>query len=668
MAILGPAVVYVLSFQGGGGGGGTPRGAGVGLSLNGNDLDIDNPFTDADETKLDGIAAGAQVNPRHVALPFRSFDANSVLTGTFHPYKSDNSLWQSGSSLDIAAIEVHPTQYLLNQNPQTDNASYTAWHSLADDLIANGGSSIWTFQRIDNTTGAIQAGKVFHVQVEALSKNSDGNYVLSNLVHLIGFNNTDGAGNDWQIAAAFTPPVGADAVIGVLSKPTLPADVVYAEMLKGSETDRYASYTNAFLAATDRRGSVCLFNTAVGPPTDANAIGQPDIADRDTNGIIAFAAILRGDRDPNQLVWNEANVAADYSNGDVIHISVWNKPNARVKVTLTSNGTLVGNGNAAYIWATATWDEIENIPDVADVGNYFLLSEDVPSKLPIDIPATDILDPPWLEPTGVERTDGDISVDTELQLANGDKIEAGEFVEWHDEHHVGTFTLTGLRYNTSNSNMDAGDVNWSPNLGNPAKGIFYYKYADAAARESLKAKIIVGRDFEFASTSPTATVKGTIASTPLDFGGRLSFNLNNVVTGGNPANDAESTVIVDSNIAARNQFNSIAFDGIPIKRFVNSDIGTTIENIATGLNNNDLIHCFFEYTDSSSGAAGVRGITAKFSDFDNDDRLVMYLQGNNEAGIISRSGSNLRCKRGGGLSALSSIVYVERRTFTDVSL
>ena len=32
-----------------------PRGAGIGLTLNGNNLDVDNPFTDAYETKLDGI-------------------------------------------------------------------------------------------------------------------------------------------------------------------------------------------------------------------------------------------------------------------------------------------------------------------------------------------------------------------------------------------------------------------------------------------------------------------------------------------------------------------------------------------------------------------------------------------------------------------------------------
>ena len=140
--------------------------------------------------------------------------------------------------------------------------------------------------------------------------------------------------------------------------------------LEGHESDRYASYTNAFIAATgDRRGSVSLFTQATGPPTDANAVRQPDIDDRSTDGIIALGATLRTDKDPNNLVWASANVAGDYVSGQKIVISIWDKPEAACRVvTLTSNGTLVGTGNAAYIWATATWDEVNDIPDVSEVG------------------------------------------------------------------------------------------------------------------------------------------------------------------------------------------------------------------------------------------------------------------------------------------------------------
>ena len=43
--------------------GGTPRLAGSGLTLTGNTLSVTNEFTSTDETKLDGIASGAEVNP-----------------------------------------------------------------------------------------------------------------------------------------------------------------------------------------------------------------------------------------------------------------------------------------------------------------------------------------------------------------------------------------------------------------------------------------------------------------------------------------------------------------------------------------------------------------------------------------------------------------------------
>ena len=285
---------------------------------------------------------------------------------------------------------------------------------MADNLIERGGSSIWTFQRIDNTDpNQVLDGQLFRIEVDSISKNTDGNYVLSSVINLEGYSFSSGTGYNWLVVSVFAPPAGADGLIGVVSKAKLPSDTVYREQLQGSETDRYASYTSAFIAASgDRRGSIALFSQVSGPPTDANIIGQPSIDD--SSGIIALGAILRTDRDPNHLVWAPANVAGDYSNGDVLHVSVWNKPSARLVVTLTSDGTLVGTGNAAYIWATATWDEVENIPDVPEVGNYFAITENEPSKLPIDIPASDVLDPPWV------RTDGTNVTEEVIDAVQGD--------------------------------------------------------------------------------------------------------------------------------------------------------------------------------------------------------------------------------------------------------
>ena len=171
-------------------------------------------FTSADETKLDGIESGAQVNPRHVSLPFRTQDGNSVLAGEVKFYKSDNSQWQSGSSNQIAAIEIHPSQCDLTQNPQVDTATYTGWHSLPDDLVASGGSSIWTFQRIGTSSPyAPIDGHVFRILAQTIIKNDDGNYLLQNVSSLEDYT-TQGTGYSWQVVAAFAPPSGANEIIG----------------------------------------------------------------------------------------------------------------------------------------------------------------------------------------------------------------------------------------------------------------------------------------------------------------------------------------------------------------------------------------------------------------------------------------------------------------------
>ena len=324
-------------------------------------------------------------NPRFVSLPFRTEDgSNANSEGLTFFIKSDNTQWQTGSSDQVSAVEINDQQYTLSQNPQTDNASYTGWHTLLDNIIQSGGSSIWTFQRIDETNpDTTLTGQVFRLQAETIIKNSDGNYVLQNIVSLVDYNLT-GSGYSWQVVGVFAPPSGSDAIVGQIDwgkLKNIPArvgtfttadekkldDAVTKTELAGKETDRYASYTNGFIGSGYRTGSICLFTNSSGAPTTATAIRQPDI--QDGSGTIAFGKKLRTDRDPNQ------NFALDdgtqqFNNGDVLYISIWNDKSAHVKVTLTSTATETGTGDAAYRYYTATWDEVNDLPDVVDHGDY----------------------------------------------------------------------------------------------------------------------------------------------------------------------------------------------------------------------------------------------------------------------------------------------------------
>ena len=659
-------------------------------------------FTQADEAKLDGIDNGAQVNPKHI-VSFRTLDNNGALQGTTFFIKSDNTEWNSGGTDDIAAVEIDSQQLTLSQNPQLDNGSYTAWHSLAEDLVVNGGRSAWAFYNMGSTTN-VPAEPTFILHAGDVIKNGNGNYVLQDITVLKDWTWTGSNGVNWQVKAldyitlesleklardsvasalrgvpvsrsgenillgaqsiiwggqfhnttgavdtlpsngyillsasddklTATPSKGdyvklrlavgafqnliepiknthingdilieqsggngelhlsvsalpsgggngayydilgyvhhvhapldntsnvtvrvnpnyefisasrlfglsdqafneallsnlpdyavaadsggvylvvdggtikkytanliteedigdlslgsyireasnsslgagqywyngsneiqlvpaggkegavADAsVVGtvvrigtalatitatstigatrrvwtVAVEGDIPAtgqtsefinrgdyvtysdlakvartgrasdlvdisDYVTREELAGRETDRYASYNNAFIGSGYRSGDWVLSTDTAGPPTTPNLVRQPDIATG--SGVVALGR-LRTDADPNTLVWAPVPTANDYSNGDVIYASLDRDKGSHLKITLTSDMTLVGTGDAAYIWATASWVEVGDIANVTVAGDYFKLAEYAPSNLQIEIPASDIL-------------------------------------------------------------------------------------------------------------------------------------------------------------------------------------------------------------------------------------------------------------------------------------
>ena len=366
--------------------------------------------------KLDGIQDGAQVNPKDVVPALRALDGNNNLAGVIQFIDSSNNEVQTGSSNQIAAIAIPSALCDNTQDPETDTGTATDHHSFLTDKAVNGGSLIVTIARllyVNNAITGVSTTDVMVIQCERVIANQDGSYALQQLKHLKAIDLTGiSTGTGWQLAAGETNPIGADALIGVWKQNQIDN---YTEWIKraelaGHETDFYLSYNNAFVANTYRSGDWVLSTDTTGPPTTANQIGQPDIASG--SGVVAFAARTRSDADPNNLQWNTASVASDYSDGDVVYASLARDKGSHLKITLTSGGTLVGTGDAAYIWATADWVEVGNIANVAVAGDYFTLSDFEPSELRVRLPVQDVL--------GAVNTDGTNVSDALVAAVQGD--------------------------------------------------------------------------------------------------------------------------------------------------------------------------------------------------------------------------------------------------------
>ena len=404
----------------------TARGAGDGLTLDGNDLDVNvgdgieidsdkvrvklngstlsrsssglsvaDPFTDAYRSKLDGIENGAQVNPLHIAR-FSAIDSDVVPASTLDD--GEIGIYNGVDQIQATDIAAATVLYIPKKaaafgqdatNPATPLGSY-AVSRIGNDLVANPGS--------DAIVAIHQRGRteVVWFQASQITAYGSAGYELSNLQHLKGSFAAASGGVSWNVVVALTHGVAVSDIIDGTEQ------LVYKAELQGSETDRFGSYNNAFIQNAYRAGDIVLTSDTSGAPTQANQVRQPDIATG--SGTICFGR-LRTDADPNDLQWDIAPAASNYSSGDIFYLSLDGDTSAHLKVTLTSDGTLVGTGDGAYVYAQASWTETGNIADVVDYGDYFRIGREVPSRLQIEIPYTDILGAPWVLTDGSNVTD-----------------------------------------------------------------------------------------------------------------------------------------------------------------------------------------------------------------------------------------------------------------------
>ena len=393
-------------------------------------------LADALATKLNGIEAGAQVNAKHeVKFACISADTDDGVLDSEIGFYNGSVQVQTGDINTTTRLDVPDAAAAIGLNPSSPGTDLDAVSTtrLFGDAVINGGQIHLAIVKQGTTN-------IIYMQAETIAVTTGG-WTLTNL-SWYGSETIAGTNDTWNIVAATSSGFHFTKDI-----PDLAAKLgLYVEKteLAGHENDFYLSYNNGFVANSYRAGDWVLSTDTDGPPTTPNQIGQPDIASG--SGVVAFSARTRADADPNHLQWNSDSLATDYQTGDVIYASLPRDKGSHLKITLTSNGTLVGTGDSAYIWATADWVETGNIANVQDAGDYFTLSEFEPSSLRVRLPVQDVI--------GAVNVDGSNVTDAlkaKIQGANEAKTLAQQFrVDVTNVDYYVAITLAG-GINTNNT-------------------------------------------------------------------------------------------------------------------------------------------------------------------------------------------------------------------------
>ena len=406
-------------------------------------------FTAADEAKLDGIEAGAQKNPLNV-VRFSALSADTadgVQDAEIGFYNGSTQV-QSGQMSQADAIDVPDAGATLGQDPEDAATDLDAVNTTRyfGDLLENGGALILALYNQETQ-------KTTYVAASTIAAKTGG-WRLTNLTFHAS-QPIAGTNDKWNIVASHVDALLTKDIVDLAQ--VLTAYVQRTE-LEGHETDRYASYNNAFVGNSYRTGSIVLTTDTSGAPTTANQVRQPDFAAG--SGTIAFGR-LRKDADPDHFVLGEALAPADYPSGTVLFMEVHNRPGDRLTITTTADATLVGTGDAQYVYAPASWTVSGTPGDVVDDGDYFLLATEKPTKVKLEIPATDILGLiSWLKRQVTNAADP-IDGETKLLLANWTGLSID-----HLERHFADRYLTFGGYSVVASNaydakgeMDASVLN-----------------------------------------------------------------------------------------------------------------------------------------------------------------------------------------------------------------
>ena len=563
---------------------------------------------------------GAQVNPTDI-LKISLLDdnvASAVHNADIGFVKSDNTQWSDGDTSNINNVQISfygATYGESISNPQT-NLSAVSTQKIFDEAIANDQHILLQIQRQSDS-------HKFYIYTDNITKQSNY-YNMLDLKIIDGKEYGSGSGYSWNIRIKKLNQNSVEELVDLDAKLSgYPTKVD----LEGHESDLYGSYSNG--SNSYWRGRISFYNQSSGVPDFANIVGQPDIADGTVT--IALGAVLRKDKDPNNLVWSDEIPASDYKVGDEIYFPIWNQQTIYAKAVLTTVGTRTGTGDAAYNYFVASLDEVTDIPDVTEVGNYFGVYRREPSSLKIRLAASDIVGEDWIRDPTLDITS--ITQSTKLLIQDTDGSWKRASIA-HLAEHIHPYT-TEPRFIASTWETTQNEVNATNNRIAFATPISLTKTATLKWSVPDTIDLVDGGQIESSDIDEYFNVHHTIriytgskvlSGIVTNFykigaGKDYYINLENAEHTGEAFTDGEAiTVRLQSNLVNRDEFAQSAFLGAFTTGASTQTVTTSWVNVLTNLLSTSVV-TITVFVDKDGGQ--MKSSTFEFNDVRTDSSVIL---------------------------------------------
>ena len=252
--------------------------AGTGLTLTGTEFSVTNPFTDADETKLDGIEAGADVTPSWVP----DTDPGYLTEDSDTTYTAGTGLNLSGTEFSVDTTTIATRDYVDNNDADT---TYTEGYgiNIASEVVSVDTDDIATVDYVDNSVRQ----EFFGPDSERVSTYSGtasglttvgGNTVTGDSDVVLGIDNTVSGNNSVIVGNGITSSDDQGVNVGIDSRNSGEASVAIGDQAAARTNESIAIGHNSTAGTTAALRDTDDSAVNTGVEVDAIAIGTNTVA------------------------------------------------------------------------------------------------------------------------------------------------------------------------------------------------------------------------------------------------------------------------------------------------------------------------------------------------------------------------------------------------------